>query len=47
MDEAGGKGSEVEVGVGAGAGKDAVDKISITSGSVHGTTISCCVVPCR
>ena len=69
MDEAGGKGSEVEaapvsqdsdvliktggvgagtgtsVVVGAGAGKDAVDEISMTSGSVHGTTISCCIVP--
>ena len=71
MDEAGGKGSEVEaapawqdsneliktggvdagtgtsVRVGASVGKDAVDKISMTSGSVHGTTISCCVVPSR
>ena len=69
MDEAGGKGSEVEaapawqdsneliktggvdagtgisVGVGAGAGKDAVDKIPVMSGSVHGAAISRCVFP--
>ena len=38
-------GTGTSVGVGVGAGKDAVDKISMTSGSVHGTTISFCVVP--
>ena len=40
-------GTGTSVRVGASVGKDAVDKISMTSGSVHGTTISCCVVPSR
>ena len=40
-----GTGTSVGVGAGAGASNDAVDKVSAMSGSVHGATISRCVVP--
>jgi hypothetical protein len=40
-------GTGTSVGAGVGAGNDAVDKIFVMSGSVHGATISRFVLPSR